>query len=817
MGDYDAVGFSLSYSVGLPMILRMLKMSGIPVESALRDPISGKHPWIIGGGHSFYVYENIVPAVDIIACGDGEITLPGIMSTLLKYPRGTGETYEQGTKKKILIELANKEGVYVPGLYKVEAKENLDLKGYEPLVEGIPAKVKVAHLHDWNKSYAYTKPIIPFCENTMGLGNILISFGCENSCRFCSERYSCGAYRELSLEEAERRLDEIYKWSGTVDITPSAFSSGSFSQIKRLLKNLSVKTTDKINLISQRVNNYADDPNLAEVARWVGDKTVSFGCEGSSQRMRNRFNKNITEEQILKTLEFCMKAGYQKVKLFMISNPPMETQEDRDEILVLAKKIKEIKDRLASKMRIQFSFTSMVISPFTPMQFFPVTKELLEGRNMIPTINGLKELDLDFRFGSGGVLDEIYWQHLILMADRRIWPLIKRLGLLDNFVFYGNVPGGFYEKIEGYLAELGFTWNTFFHAKEKDHVFGFDIFDVGVRRDWLWKEFEGYKAATETSRCKVECTNCGACDPETRKINKERWSIPDELVDVTTVKKITSGLTPVGKLRFKIYKDENHAGVVREYWKHNFRRAANLLGLPVLKESIGFGSDDITYYARVFGIDYVEFKLHNKISDLNKVIAGMNEHLKHVKVISGKVYDSSMTMIASCKDAVLYKTKLFYDASLIRYKIEEFKTLTPIDLTPYESMDMAQRKAFYKRWPQIAKVEVPDFAKGTIKIPVDLAVAVKGAAVTEVDGYSELYLLTKGNIIPAHMVQYILGINFKEALMIDSERMDYFYPIKDEVDFFDKVCPKCGRALVVNLIGETYQECTFCKLNGIVL
>lgn len=796
--DFDVVGFSVSYSVGLPQVLRMLRMSDIPLEASAR---SEEDPLIVGGGHSFNVYEAIAPAIDCVAGGDGEATLPPMLELLLK---------SKGTKREdFLKSLCGVKGWYVPRFYRLEYKEDGSIKAIIPTIPEAPFPVEHAIKESWDESFAYIKPLIPFCDNGMGLGNVLISMGCENKCRFCAETFSVGPYRELSFEQAYARLRDIYTNSGSVDITPSAFSSGSYTCKKRLFKELIENVSNKINLISQRVNNYSDDENFADLARFVGDKTVSLGVEGNSQRMRDRFNKGIDESQILKAVRFCMQNGYQKVKLFMISNPPLETDEDRHEVIGLAQKIADLKASLGAKTEVKFSWTQMVTSPFTPMQFLEVTKEQLEGRNMKEIIAALKEMGLGFRFGSGGAYDEAYFQQALIYMDRRFYPILKRIATVDGFVFYGNVPGGFKEKVEEYMKEIGLSFEQLFKAKAKGHVFAHDIWDVGIKRDWLWAEKEKYERAETTVRCKVKCAACGACSPELQKSQRKMWSVPDPDIDPSTIKKIQQRST-ICRVRLKVLVDADHGGVVRDYWKWSTRRACNVVGYILNKDVIELGSDDIKIPIRVSGIDYLDIKMGANI-DLAEFVKKVSPELKHLKILEAAEFPADVGLLRNNKESAIYRVKLTYDQSLTELKAKEFMGLSPIpeeELTAAGELELHPKNAWRKARPQVAQVLVPDFAKGVERILVDLRTVVRRVWTrTESGGVlggegTYLYMHLDHGIAPQYIMGYFYGLDMKEASMLDFERVDYLkkYAV-GQPSFFDGTCTKCNAALPKNLMG----------------
>jgi len=94
-------------------------------------------------------------------------------------------------------------------------------------------------------------------------------------------------------------------------------------------------------------------------------KHVTIAIEAGSERLRNIINKNITEEQIFNTVETLRKNGLKGVKIYAMIGIPTETQQDLEEIVSLAKRLKK-----ANKgFDISFAFSSFVPKPNTPLQW----------------------------------------------------------------------------------------------------------------------------------------------------------------------------------------------------------------------------------------------------------------------------------------------------------------------------------------------------------------------------------------------------------------------------------------------------------------
>ena len=85
---------------------------------------------------------------------------------------------------------------------------------------------------------------------------------------------------------------------------------------------------DKINLSlpSLRVDNFSDE--LVDKLSKVRRSGLTFAPEAGTQRLRNVIDKNVTEEEVLRTYTKAFAGGWNNVKLYFMLGLPTETDED---------------------------------------------------------------------------------------------------------------------------------------------------------------------------------------------------------------------------------------------------------------------------------------------------------------------------------------------------------------------------------------------------------------------------------------------------------------------------------------------------------
>ena len=122
---------------------------------------------------------------------------------------------------------------------------------------------------------------------------------------------------------------------------------------------------------------------------------LTFAPEAGSQRLRDVINKNVTKEELLKTVNIAFSNGWSKVKLYFMIGLPTETMEDIEAITKLGQAVVDAYYENADKPKgrgvtVTASAAAFVPKPFTPFQWF--------GQDTIETLtkkqHHLKELSI---------------------------------------------------------------------------------------------------------------------------------------------------------------------------------------------------------------------------------------------------------------------------------------------------------------------------------------------------------------------------------------------------------------------------------------
>ena len=118
-----------------------------------------------------------------------------------------------------------------------------------------------------------------------------------------------------------------------------------------------------MSISSMRVDAFC--PEIVKTLVAAGQRNTTLAIEAGSERLRRVINKNLTEEQIFNAIDIARQNGLKGFKFYGMIGLPTETYEDLDEMILLAKKIKN----KYKGFDISFGFSSFVPKPNTPFQW----------------------------------------------------------------------------------------------------------------------------------------------------------------------------------------------------------------------------------------------------------------------------------------------------------------------------------------------------------------------------------------------------------------------------------------------------------------
>ena len=318
--------FSLNYEGNYLKLLDLLNLSGIQLNKAKRG-----FPILIAGGICpTYNPEPLKNIFDAFVIGEAEDVLPKIL-----------KAYKNKLKKHdFLKKISSVQGVYVPG-YNTKVK-----------------KAQTASLNT-NLTSHITTPFSKF-PNTLFLE---IQRGCQHNCKFCILSHSFKEARMRSINKILKIAKKQISFCKNIRlISPSSCDHPNAKKIYEKVKELgfSIKSG------SQRADRLIQKK---DILKFVKNDKLTIAPETASANLRNKINKQITNKQIYDCVRLAAKNKYKTIQFFFIIGFSNETSKDRQEIIKMVKKTREILDSNNSeKTTIELTINCHIKKPHTDFE-----------------------------------------------------------------------------------------------------------------------------------------------------------------------------------------------------------------------------------------------------------------------------------------------------------------------------------------------------------------------------------------------------------------------------------------------------------------
>ena len=501
--EFDVVGFTLQYEMSYSNILAMLKMGRIPLQSEERgedDPI------VVAGGPCAFNPEPLADFIDAFMIGDGEDVMTELNRVILRRK-------EEGlSRKECLLELAQLEGVYVPSLYRVTYHEDGTIASFRPTCPEAPAVIRKRVVPDLNNTYYPEEIPVPYTEVVFDRIMLEIMRGCTRGCRFCQAGMLYRPVRERSLDKLIELAEKLQKATGYEEISLSSLSSGDYSCLPELIRELMRRMKDKrvsISLPSLRIDSVLKES--LEETQQVKKSSLTFAPEAGTQRLRDVINKGVTEEDLLEKVRDAFSGGWSSVKLYFMDGLPTETNEDLDGIADLARKVVEEYFRVpkanrAKGLRVTVSASTFVPKPFTPFQWAAqnTIEEVIEKQEHLKGVLNIKGIHFNWHEPHLSFLEACFAR-----GDRRIGRVLKTAHEKGCCLDGWNDQFRFDLWMEAF-RETGLD-PAFYANRErsKEEILPWDHIDSGIDKAFLWREKEKSEKEETTRDCRKGCNGCG--------------------------------------------------------------------------------------------------------------------------------------------------------------------------------------------------------------------------------------------------------------------------------------------------------------------
>lgn len=447
LNRFDIVAFSVSFENDYPNILKILRMSRIPLRSSERKDV---HPLLImGGACAFFNPEAVADFFDICFIGEAEEMLSEFI-----------EAYKNAGNRRDLYEKALRiGGLYLPRLYDIGYNPDGGISRRKARCDA-KERIKRRFVKDIS-GYKFRPSIITSETEFSNMYLIEAMRGCPWGCRFCVAGSVYKPVRKKVIDALKEEVKYAIPVTGRIGLIAPSLTD--YPHTKHVFC---------IDGVDFSITSLRASPKSAELIGFLkGYKSVSIAPEAGTERLRTAIDKKITGEDIIETSRLILSEGVETLRLYFMVGLPTEDEKDIEGIVSLVKKIKGISNR----GNIVLTLSTFVPKPFTPFQWHPMEKiEIVKSRlklikkELLP-IKGIRVFH--------DVPKYAYMQGLFSRGDRRISLVLEKMLDIDDWRKACSIAG---IDADFYLSR----------QRDFDEILPWDFIDNGISKEKLWAEYQ---------------------------------------------------------------------------------------------------------------------------------------------------------------------------------------------------------------------------------------------------------------------------------------------------------------------------------------
>ena len=829
--DFDVVGTSVSYPVLAMNYAKTLAMSGVPLRWRDRQEQAADYPMVMAGGQAYSAPEFISPMLDCFWLGEveDEPGNPGGISDFCAViasmkADGAWAGDRLGCYERLARQFPH---VYFPRFTEFTYKyQDRGLPETTLMVSGMASSLGLTHrarqVRDLNAIAPFTRSPLLYSDPGMGSGDVEVGRGCTCWCSFCKLSWVTKPYRQRSVPYV---LASAKRWRlnmGSLDISLVAPDPPVHTQLKALIAGIMEQVTPWIDASSMRIDDFTSEgAEFARLLKAAGQDSLTLGLEAGSQRLRDVAGKGTSDDEVVRAVTAAIRCGIRKIKIYFITNWPGEEAADVMRVVELGRRLADVRESFgadARGVRIQFSYTPLIVEAQTPLQWFAVTAP---DYTLQAALSQLSELHIDKKLGSKASPAKLAFFQACQRASRRAGEaIVDVLEELDR-ASWGGFPKDMRERLDAALARRGFRngLEDLFGERYREDLFGWEHIKTGVSAGLMWRAYrdmvdllentdaetydedcEGeYRGVEWVQRCDEGCAGntCGACSREDLELRRDYIRDGRQERDLRA-----DPVTPLDhstvacRIRVKTSRPRAHRMVSNEFYQHLIRRAAfraveEIGGCPpIAAHTVRLASDNMVYRDRTDGAEYIEFGVTRWVSPAR---AGW------IVEVMGRELAPWMELAPGPEPFALLPA----DAQLPVRPLSLWEL--PVDRAPEDlaallaAWDAAEKIPVRLRKESFYGGEVPE--DGDAKDHVQDMWAVR-------DGHQvRLRMLLRGRLGPYQAYAALAGM----PSWIGAARQ-----VATRVDFFrgeGQACLRCGRGLPAGLLDEVFDMdfCPRCK------
>ena len=440
---FDIVGFSVSFELDIPNVIRALLTSRIPLLATDR---TDKDPFILVGGAVASLNPSpLLPFIDGLQAGEGEDLLQRIAEVF------TGQKRSSQRREKILVALSELEGIFIPSMQ---------------------SRVKRHVLASLEEFSTYTPIVSPF-SHFKNMFVVETGRGCTRGCFFCAGQKISFPYRFRSVESVAQAVADYNPGAARIGLEGVGISD--YPGLEDLCRHL-LDEGYRLSFSSLRPDRVTRE--FVGIIERSGIKTFTMAPEAGTERLRGCIGKGIMDDVLMRSCRLLSETGVETLKLYFLIGLPGERDEDVDAMVRLVKAMAEAFRVKGRKKTVRVSVNAFVPKPFTEFQWAPMSgsQELSSKRRRIQDgLHGVKGVVISKK----SVKEELF-QGVLSLGD-------AQAGLAVADMVRKARPW------KQALKEKEIDVNHLLHrARGKDERFSWEFIDATVPREKLWERYQSY-------------------------------------------------------------------------------------------------------------------------------------------------------------------------------------------------------------------------------------------------------------------------------------------------------------------------------------